>query len=81
VQNVKMSRREKDGHQPTQKGPGSAGCWRLNNVSSYDPQAHGSVVAIPLEYSPMVNQSVEQVDCYAQLSTNIVDLKLFMKYV
>jgi hypothetical protein len=24
---------------------------------------------------------VEQVDCYAQLSTNVVDLKLFIKYV
>jgi hypothetical protein len=56
-------------------------CWRLNNVSSYDPQAHGSVVTFPLEYSPKVNQSVEQVDCYAQLSTNVVNLKLFIKYV
>jgi hypothetical protein len=56
-------------------------CWWLNNASSYDPQEHGSVVAFPLEYSPKVNQSVEQVDCYAQLSTNVVDLKLFIKYV
>jgi hypothetical protein len=24
---------------------------------------------------------MEQVDCYAQLSTNVVDLKLFIKYV
>jgi hypothetical protein len=55
--------------------------WLLNNASSYDPQAHGSVVAFPLEYSPKVNQSVEQVDCFAQLSTNVVDLKLFIKYV
>jgi hypothetical protein len=54
---------------------------RVNNVSSYDPQAHGSVVAFPLEYSPKVNQSMEQVDCYAQLSTNVVDLSLFIKYV
>jgi hypothetical protein len=61
--------------------PSYAECWRLNNASSYDPQAHGSVVAFPLEYSPKVNQSVEQVDCYAQLSTNVVDLKLFIKYV
>jgi hypothetical protein len=29
----------------------------------------------------MVNQSVEQVDCYAQLRTNVVDLNLFIKYV
>jgi hypothetical protein len=56
-------------------------CSRLNNESSYDPQAHGSVVDFPLEYSPKVNQSVEQVDCYTQLSTNVVDLKLFIKYV
>jgi hypothetical protein len=56
-------------------------CWRLNNASSYDPQAHGSVVAFPLEYSPKVNQSAEQVDFYAQLSTNVVDLELFIKYV
>jgi hypothetical protein len=27
-------------------------CWQLNNASSYDLQAHGSVVAFPLEYSP-----------------------------
>jgi hypothetical protein len=56
-------------------------CWRLNNTSSYDLQAHGSVVAFPLEYSPKVNQSMEQVDCYAQLSTSFVNLKLFIKYV
>jgi hypothetical protein len=56
-------------------------CWWLNNASSYDPQAHGSVVAFPLEYSPKVNQSMEQVDCYVQLSINVVDLKLFIKYV
>jgi hypothetical protein len=56
-------------------------CWRLNNASNYDPQVHESVVAFPLEYSPKVNQSVEQVDCYAQLSTNVVDSKLFIKYV
>jgi hypothetical protein len=62
--------------------PVSSGrCWRLNNASSFDRQADGSVVAFPLEYSPEVNQSVEQVDCYAQLSTNVVDLKLFIKYV
>jgi hypothetical protein len=30
-----------------------------------------------LRVFPKVNQSVEQVDCYAQLSTNVVDLKLF----
>jgi hypothetical protein len=54
---------------------------RLNNMSGYDLQAHGSVVDFPLKYSPKVNQSVEQVDCYAQLSTNVVDLKLFIKYV
>jgi hypothetical protein len=42
---------------------------------------HGSAVAFPLEYSLKVNQSVEQVDCYAQLSTNVVDLKLLIKYV
>jgi hypothetical protein len=56
-------------------------CWLLYNASSYDPQAHGSVVAFPLEYSPKVNQSMEQVECYAQLNTNVVDLKLFIKYV
>jgi hypothetical protein len=55
-------------------------CLQLNNASSYDLQVHGSVVAFPLQYSPKVNQSVEQVDCYAQLSTN-VDSKLFIKYV
>jgi hypothetical protein len=43
-------------------------------VSSYNPQANGSIVAFPLEYFPKVNQSVEQVDSYAQLSTNVVDL-------
>jgi hypothetical protein len=26
--------------------------WRLNNASSYNPQAHKSVVAFPLEYPP-----------------------------
>jgi hypothetical protein len=31
-----------------------------------------------LGVSLKVNQSAEQVDCYAQLSTNIVDLKFFM---
>jgi hypothetical protein len=56
-------------------------CWWLNNASSYDSQVHGLIVDFPLEYSPKVNQSVEQVDCYAQLSTNVVDLKLFIKYV
>jgi hypothetical protein len=56
-------------------------CWRLNNASSYNPQAHRSVVAFPLEYSQKVNQFVEHEDCYAQLSTNVVDLKLFIKYM
>jgi hypothetical protein len=32
-----------------------------------------------LRVSPKINQSVEQVDYYAQLSTNVVDLKLFIK--
>jgi hypothetical protein len=62
-------------------GDERGGCWRLNNASSYNPQAHRSIVVFPLEYTPKVNQSVEQVDCYAQLSTNVVHLKLFIKYV
>jgi hypothetical protein len=26
--------------------------WRINNISSFDLQAYGSVVAFPLEYPP-----------------------------
>jgi hypothetical protein len=35
--------------------------------------------SLSLRISPKVNQFMEQVDSYARLSTNVIDLKLFIK--
>jgi hypothetical protein len=36
--------------------------------------------SLSLRISPKVNQFMEQVDSYARLSTNVIDLKLFIKW-